>query len=880
MGINHVANTCFVIKNIAKLVVLFLLLLCPLDICTAQTRIVGDFQSEIRFASATWAIGVGDFNRDGRMDFVASSSNNTIVVFLGNGDGTFQTPVQYAVNDPLGVAVGDLNGDGKLDIVVANFNSLGTTFGGGVSILFGNGDGTFQPAVFYTTGKNPTAVAIGDLNGDGKPDLVVTDVQSNDVSVLLNAGAGTFGKPIQFPSGASPYAVAITDVNRDAHNDIVVTNYCDVTASGQSAAGCSTASFSPNTISVLLGNGDGSFQGPVSYAAGTGPFQVAVGDLNADGWPDVVVSDNLGTTLSVLLNNGNGTFRAPSSYVVGHIPLFVAIADFNGDGKPDLAATTRDNTLVELLGNGDGTFQPAINYFSGTTFLGLQTADFNNDSRTDIVAGTGQFTVGAFLNAGGTIRAQTSIVISPSANPALTLVDIVIHATVTSVGALPTGSVTLYLDGIPAIGPDLGQLDASGQSSFDLGTLTSGSHSISAIYSGDTLTQGSTSALLSETINLRSTALQLSSSVNPSVVGQTITLEAVPTDTSSPPLNGDITGTVTFNEGATILGTSPLIPQRVGSPIATLSISNLAAGTHQIVGTYSGDQNFATAVSAPLVQVVNTAPAASVSPATVSFGSQIVNSTSSAQAVTLSNTGSATLNINGVSITGAFPNDFAESNNCPSGLSTNATCTINVSFTPSTTGLRSATLSISDNASGSPQAVGLSGTGISFGLAIPPGSSASAAVQAGGTASYTLSMGGAGFGGTISLMCAIAVIGANCVVPANVSVDANAASTLVVEVATSPPTLASLAPSSWTWLWAAIVFGLAIMPRVRHTRQAVQAFVVLMLLVLSPLFYACGSGSAGPRLNPNGTPPGTYTLTVTGNSGSASQSILLTLVVR
>jgi hypothetical protein len=181
--------------------------------------------------------------------------------------------------------------------------------------------------------------------------------------------------------------------------------------------------------------------------------------------------------------------------------------------------------------------------------------------------------------------------------------------------------------------------------------------------------------------------------------------------------------------------------------IVPLNISNLTAGTHGITGVYSGDVNFAPATSPPLAQVVNAAPGASLSPVMVSFGNQVTGTTSSVQDVTLSNTGSASLTISSISIAGTSPKDFAETNNCPSRLMVNASCTINVSFTPIATGLRNGTLAIADNGAGSPHTASLPGTGL--GLAVPSGSSAIATVQGGSTASYMLRIGGGAFAGPL-----------------------------------------------------------------------------------------------------------------------------------
>jgi len=187
------------------------------------------------------------------------------------------------------VAIGDLNGDGKPDLAVANES------GGSVSVLLGNGDGTFGAKSDYGAGSLPSSVAIGDLNGDGKPDLAVANESDGTVSVLLGNGNGTFGAKSDYATGRNPYSVAIGDLNGDGKPDLAVAN------------------FLPNTVSVLLGNGDGTFGAKSGYGTGNGPFSVAIGDLNGDGKPDLAVANYISNTVSVLVNAGGVLGIEPSA---------------------------------------------------------------------------------------------------------------------------------------------------------------------------------------------------------------------------------------------------------------------------------------------------------------------------------------------------------------------------------------------------------------------------------------------------------------------------------------------------------------------------------------------------------------------------------------
>jgi autotransporter-associated beta strand protein len=321
------------------------------------------------------SVVLADVNGDGRADLIVANSNGPDVsLLIGNGDGTFKAAQNLTTGvRPSSVAVGDFNRDGKTDLVTVS-QKYST-----VSIMLGNGDGTFQNQTI-SAGAGPTSVIVADVRGNGSADVILTNSSSGSVSVLLGNNNGTFQAAQNFTVGSFPQSVVAADFNGDGIVDLAVANE------------------SSNTVSVLLGTGTPAlFQAAVNYSVGNYPESVAAADVTGDGHPDLVVANYRDSTVSVLKNTGTGTFQAAQTFATGLYPKAVAVADMNGDGKPDLVtANYKASTVSILLGTGTGSFLSAHNYASGQGPNALAIGGLNADGSLDVVVtnfGSGTSTV-------------------------------------------------------------------------------------------------------------------------------------------------------------------------------------------------------------------------------------------------------------------------------------------------------------------------------------------------------------------------------------------------------------------------------------------------------------------------------------------------------
>ncbi|HLY63749.1 MAG TPA: choice-of-anchor D domain-containing protein [Terriglobia bacterium] len=668
-----------------------------------------------------FAVVVADFNGDGKQDLaVIREADTTVNILLGNGDGSFQSPVSYvfespALGDaPICLVASDFNDDGKMDLAISH--------SGLVSILLGNGDGTFQPHVDYALPIDVTfsqMVAV-DLNGDGHIDLA----GQGTLTFLLGNGDGTFHTvygPLVPNVTGNGFIVA--DFNRDGKFDLATTELPEPNIGNN------------NSISIMFGNGDGTYQPPAQYQINSGTIEdsMIAADFNGDGTLDLAVSidsntfKSSGGYLSVLLMNGDDTIASLASDNLGFGSETAVAGDFNSDGKLDLALIYRNGGRVAiLLGNGDGTFAPPVFFsFPPTVTLDqMALGDFNGDGKLDLaiadeyqdkihillqVAAT-SFSSNS-LNFGNQLVGATSsaetVILTNNNSTALNISSIVAsgdYALTTTPTSCPymggsvaaAGTCTIDVTFSPtAVGTRLGTVTVTDDGSPKTQMISLSGNGVTGTGSGPSVTI-SPSSLSFGNRNVGTTGPPKSVTLtNSGNVALTIFLTQT---------------TDGFNETSGCA--SSLAPQTSctinvffaptvsGSYLGALTITDNAPNSPQIV--------VLTGTGATL--------AVTLSPTSLSFGNQAVGTTGPPQNINLTNNGNVPLIISSVSTT----SNFGETNQCPSSVAPQTSCTIAVAFAPTASGSMTGTLTILDNAPNSPQTVALTGTGISPAVTLSP----------------------------------------------------------------------------------------------------------------------------------------------------------------
>jgi FG-GAP-like repeat/Abnormal spindle-like microcephaly-assoc'd, ASPM-SPD-2-Hydin len=699
------------------------------------------------------------------------------------------------------------------------------------------------------SGSNFVSGSVVDWNGVPLPTTfgsrtqVVATVAASDVAsagtafiTVVNPVPGGGVSNVAFFQIATPESTVVLSQTNNIVSDVWSVITADFNGDGKlDLAATGTDSQNNPIVFILLGNGDGTFQAPVSYPISFPDVIVApiiTGDFNGDGKLDVIAG------LTVLLGNGDGTFQEGITLPASIGSALVA-GDFNGDGKLDFAGLNNyPSQLLVMLGNGDGTFQaqtPIQIPFAGVyIFGGLLAADFNGDGILDLAFsgnglehGSGEIPI-LLGNGDGTF--QTALLAGDGAGGVLGLAA----ADFNRDGKQDLAS-SFYFE--PTLTDGLAVAVGSGDGNFIFNNYADALVSGAPVFSGDFNADGKLDLAM---------------------------------------------------DGAIVLGNGDGTFQTPG-----IAVPNIL----EAVGDFNGDGRLDLIVSdhsaniSLLLQTVT--GVAAISPAALAFSTpQLAGTLSSAKVVTFSNTGNSALAITSISTAGTNAGDFSETNTCGSTLAVNASCNISVTFTPTVGGTRSAVVQITDNALGSPQTVSLTGTGQDFSLAAS--GQTTATVTPGQSASYTISIApGGGFNQTVTLNCSGAPTQSTCSVsPSSIALGGISATTATVTVATAAS--ASLTPPTGgpsfdhplgLWVLFSGTLGLAlllgIMPHRRKWRpQLLCGVTLLWLLLIGVTMTACGGGGSSS----GGTPAGTYNLTVIGSytAGSATltHSTKLTLIVQ
>lgn len=558
-----------------------------------------------------------DPNGDGKTDLVVltggrfgtgTTNGGTAIVYINNGNGTFQPGVSYATGQgSIAGAINDFNGDGKQDLAVLAQSGEGQQNGGAgdINVLFGNGDGTFQgnrTFLLCCADLGPAGSVVADLNGDGRLDLVFYGASA--AYVFLGSGDGTFQSPVGYqaglPNGEGISDLATGDFNGDGHLDLVAAG-CPA-----SIGGCNPA------FSILLGYGDGTFDSPLvlglpGQVSATNP-SIAAADFNRDGKSDLAICGPSG--VMILLATGDGNFGSATVLPTPCQNIFAG--DFNNDKKVDLAVVGVNGGIYVMLGTGNGTFQSPVYTSAGASYASAD-GDFNRDGKLDLAIVVGD-SINVFLgNGDGTFK-----------TPPLAF----------TVGNIPVGLAAYDLNGdgiLDLVAPDdgLNSVDVllgKGDGTFGAptpytlggtfhyfggGNCAAWNCSFTpalADFNGDSaadivspfLAENGAPASLEIQLNTGGTFITLASSANPSPVGQSVTFTAAVTHSFNVTGWPQPAGSVVFKDGSTVIGTASLI-----SGTASLVVSTLSAGSHSITATYAGNKSYNPHKSAALTQTVH-----------------------------------------------------------------------------------------------------------------------------------------------------------------------------------------------------------------------------------------------------------------------------------
>lgn len=471
-------------------------------------------------SSAAAAPAIGDFNSDGKPDYVVPTAGGPVVILLGNGDGTFTATTSLAASSPSSAVVGDFNGDGKQDLAILNTGGAGF-----VSIFIGNGNGTFAAAQNFSVATQTSGsrlLAIGDFNGDGIQDLAATNHLLDQVAVLLGNGDGTFQPASFYATGSQPWNIVVGDVNNDGKQDIA------------------TADDNDTNVTLLLGNGDGTFrQGTYPSVPGSQSGSVVFGDFNGDGNLDLAVTDQANDHIYVLPGKGDGTFKPAVTYTMSGGPYYLTIADFDRDGKLDIISANNAGTSVGIMrGNGDGTFNAPTYYPTGGNTIFATVGDLNGDAQVDVAAitsnglsillagqaesatinsvdvhGCGPQSVTATFGGDATYAASTSSAATLTPTALATTLGLAVVPSSSTYGQQVTLTATLLPASYGNVSTD-GELITfkngatvlgtsaltSGVATFSVTSLPLGSNSLKAVYTADCAYNASASSAITNVV--------------------------------------------------------------------------------------------------------------------------------------------------------------------------------------------------------------------------------------------------------------------------------------------------------------------------------------------------------------------------------------------